>query len=372
MICDSREEGETVIHVEHLSKAYQVHEREPGLLASFRSLIRRKYRTVKAVDDISFHIPEGQIVGFLGPNGAGKTTTMKMLTGLLHPTSGSVRVGGYVPYEQRHAFKRRISLVMGQKSQLIWDIPASESFLVNKAIYEVEDAAYRKTLSHLVELLDLEGVIHKPVRQLSLGERMKCELAASLLHSPDILFLDEPTIGLDVQMQEVLRRFIMEYNRQFRATILLTSHYMGDVTALCERVMVINRGKLLYDGGMQELIDRYSPMKRIKLQFTAAMPADELRSQLARELAQHSPEARIVSADDTPQAEADVPREAVSAVSAALLSKFSVVDLTIEDPSMESVISQAFAETGKFPAASSGSAAAGKEISPEPGKEGPV
>ncbi|MGG2201194.1 MULTISPECIES: ABC transporter ATP-binding protein [Paenibacillus] len=329
-----------MIHVEHLSKHYRVHEREPGLLASLRSLVSRSYRVVKAVDDISFHIPAGQIVGFLGPNGAGKTTTMKVLTGLLHPTAGRVEVAGFKPQEHRNAFKRRISLVMGQKSQLIWDVPASDSFLVNKAIYEIDDETYRKSLGELAELLELERVLHKPVRQLSLGERMKCELAASLLHRPDILFLDEPTIGLDVQMQEVVRRFILEYNRSVGATVLLTSHYMGDVTALCERVMVIGGGRLLYDGGIAELVDRHSPRKRIKLQLAEGGSAEAIRARLARE-----PAVTNVMLDDYPVALFEVPREQVSAVSAKLLADFPVLDLTIEDPSMETVIGQAFAQT---------------------------
>ncbi|WP_159887133.1 ABC transporter ATP-binding protein [Paenibacillus puerhi] len=330
-----------MIIVEQLSKHYEVHEREPGFLASLRSLISRKHRLVKAVDDISFHIPAGQIVGFLGPNGAGKTTTMKVLTGLLHPTSGRVEVAGFRPQDHKNAFKRRISLVMGQKSQLIWDVPAADSFLVNKAIYEIEDGAYRKTLGELVELLELEHVLHKPVRQLSLGERMKCELAASLLHRPDILFLDEPTIGLDVQMQEVVRRFILEYNRAVGATILLTSHYMGDVTALCNRVMVIGGGRLLYDGELSELTERHSPRKRIRLQLAESESGSlaEVRAQLSA-----IPGVTGVQLEGYPAIGLEVPREQVSAVSAALLTSLPVLDLTIEDPPMESVISHVFAE----------------------------
>jgi ABC-2 type transport system ATP-binding protein len=336
-----------MIQVERLSKHFEVHEREPGFAAAVRSLFHRSYRTVQAVDDISFAIPEGQIVGFLGPNGAGKTTTMKVLTGLLHPTNGQVRVGGYVPWEHKNEFKRRISLVMGQKSQLIWDVPAAESFLVNKAIYEISDQAYRSTLSDLTELLQLQEVLKKPVRQLSLGERMKCELAAALLHKPDILFLDEPTIGLDVNMQEAMRRFIEEYNRAYRATILLTSHYMGDVTALCERVMVINRGKLLYDGGIAELVDRYSPGKRIRLQLSPEQAGEALKRDAMALLSELEAEAGA-DLSEFPAIVVDAPRERVSAISAALLGRLPVVDLTIEEPSMENVIGQAYAgEAGK-------------------------
>jgi ABC-2 type transport system ATP-binding protein len=323
-----------MIEVKGLCKYYQVHEREPGFWASLRSLFRRNWRIVKAVDDITFHIPEGQIVGFLGPNGAGKTTTMKVLTGLLHPTGGKVRVGDFVPFEQKKAFKMQMSLVMGQKSQLIWDVPAAETFLVNKVIYEIPDAEYEETLGDLIQLLDLSDVIRKPVRQLSLGERMKCELAAALLHRPRIVFLDEPTIGLDVNMQEIMRKFIQDYNRKYKATILLTSHYMADVTALCERVIVIGRGKLLYDGEITQLIDKYAPNKIIRLQLARAVKLEELEAALDGQ--------GSISLYEFPKVEVEVRREEVSELSARLLTRLAVQDLTIEDPSMESVISQAF------------------------------
>lgn len=323
-----------MIEVEHLSKHYRVHVREAGLMQAFRSLVHRKFRTVKAVDDISFHIPEGQIVGFLGPNGAGKTTTMKVLTGLLHPTAGVVKVGGFVPFRHQEAFKRKISLVMGQKGQLIWDVPAAETFLVNKVIYGLGDAEYKRHIGDLADLLGLHELMVKPVRQLSLGERMKCELAASLLHKPDIVFLDEPTIGLDVNMQETVRTFIGEYNRHFKATILLTSHYMADVTALCERVMVINTGKLLYDGSIARLIDRFAPYKRIRLHFDGPIEREALVAAVGQ--------AGKLAAFDPRVAELEVGRGDVSAVSAKLLGSFPVLDLNIEDPPMEAVISRAF------------------------------
>ncbi|NOU70155.1 ATP-binding cassette domain-containing protein [Paenibacillus sp. LMG 31458] len=323
-----------MIEVRQLSKYYQVHEREPGFMASLKSLFHRKFRTVKAVDDVSFSIPEGEIVAFLGPNGAGKTTTMKVLTGLLHPSGGEVNVGGFVPFQQKKEFKKQISLVMGQKSQLIWDIPAAETFLVNKVIYEIPDREYEETLGDLVQLLQLEEVIRKPVRQLSLGERMKCELAAALLHRPRIVFLDEPTIGLDVNMQEVMRRFIQDYSRKYKATILLTSHYMADVTALCERVLVIGKGRLLYDGAISQLVDKYAPNKRIRLQLAKRVKESELIdvTQGLGTLFHYA----------FPNVEIDVPREQVSELSARLLTHLTVLDLTIEDPSMESVIAQAF------------------------------
>jgi ABC-2 type transport system ATP-binding protein len=323
-----------MIEVRQLSKYYQVHEREPGLMASLKSLFHRKFRTVKAVDDVSFSIPEGEIVAFLGPNGAGKTTTMKVLTGLLHPSGGEVKVGGFVPFQQKKEFKKQISLVMGQKSQLIWDIPAAETFLVNKVIYEIPDREYEETLGDLVQLLQLEEVIRKPVRQLSLGERMKCELAAALLHRPRIVFLDEPTIGLDVNMQEVMRRFIQDYSRKYKATILLTSHYMADVTALCERVLVIGKGRLLYDGAISQLVDKYAPNKRIRLQLAERVKESELVD-VTQGLG-------MLFHYAFPNMEIDVPREQVSELSARLLTHLTVLDLTIEDPSMESVIAQAF------------------------------
>lgn len=326
-----------MIEVQDLCKYYKVHVRNPGFWTSVRSLFQREFTLVKAVDDISFHIPEGQIVGFLGPNGAGKTTTMKVLTGLLHPTSGNVKVGGYVPFKQDAEYKRKISLVMGQKSQLMWDIPAAETFLVNKEIYDLSDKEYRRNLDELADLLQLGPLLTKPVRQLSLGERMKCELAAALLHRPSLVFLDEPTIGLDVHMQEAVRHFIAEYNRNYKATILLTSHYMADVSALCERVMVIGRGRLLYDGGIVELVNRFAPNKTIKLIFTSEVNAATLQEELAGRA--------TVTRFDHREAELDVPREHVSAVSAAVLSRFIVQDLTIEEPSMESVIGRAY-QTG--------------------------
>lgn len=319
------------IRVENLSKAFRVHERESGLRGALHSLFNRTFRTVKAVDDISFAIEPGEIVGFLGPNGAGKTTTMKMLSGLLHPTGGTVDVGGFVPFQQKAAFKKRITLVMGQKSQLIWDIPASETFLINQAIYEIPDAQYRETMGELTELLELEPLLKKPVRNLSLGERMKCELAASLLHRPEIIFLDEPTIGLDVNMQETVRRFIKEYNERFRATILLTSHYMADVTALCKRVIIINHGHILFDGDLNQLVNTHAPFKVAKLVF--AQPVDRVDLDRYGDVLQY----------DYPQAAIQIPRAAVSDLAARMLSELPVQDFTIEDPPMEDVIGMAFA-----------------------------
>ncbi len=249
------------IHTIHLRKHYRVHHKAPGIKGSLQAFVRREYQDVRAVDDITFTIEAGEVVGFLGPNGAGKTTTLKMLSGLLYPSGGEVSVLGYTPFQRRNEFLRQITLVMGQKQQLIWDLPAIETFEVNRAIYDLPDREYHQAVAELTDLLGLEGLLTKQVRKLSLGERMKCELAAALLHRPKVLFLDEPTIGLDVTMQANVRRFIAEYNVRFEATVLLTSHYMADVTALCKRIIVIDKGRLLYDGDFQALIERVAPHK---------------------------------------------------------------------------------------------------------------
>jgi len=245
-----------MIRVERLTKHYRVHDKQPGLMGSLRSFVRRQYKPVEAVNEISFAIGAGEIVGFLGPNGAGKTTTLKMLSGLLHPTSGEATVAGFTPRRREHAFLRTITMVMGQKRQLIWDLPAADSFLVNQAIYDIPEPTYRQRLAELVDMLEVGDLIHRQVRKLSLGERMKCELIAALLHAPQVLFLDEPTIGLDVSMQQAVREFIADYNRRTGATIVLTSHYMADVTALARRIIVIDHGRLLFDGDLSALVER--------------------------------------------------------------------------------------------------------------------
>src|SRR3989344_308633 len=257
----------SVISVFHLSKYYQIHQKEPGITGSIKSLFSRKYETVKAVNDISFKINEGELVGFIGPNGAGKTTTLKCLSGLLYPTKGEIRVLGFNPYNRKPEFLKSISLVMGQKNQLWWDLPSIDTFLLNKEIYAVPDGEYNKVLDELSRLLDVKKILKTPVKKLSLGQRMKMELIASLIHSPKVLFLDEPTIGLDVVMQKNLREFIKEYNMRFKATIVLTSHYMGDVEELCRRVIIINFGKIVFDGQLSSLVTKYAPYKKIKVLF---------------------------------------------------------------------------------------------------------
>ena len=320
------------ISVSHLSKFYEVHQKEPGFLGSLRAFFRRRYQTVRAVDDISFEIGEGEVVGFLGPNGAGKTTTLKVLSGLLYPTSGDITVCGFRSFDRQNEFLRQITLVMGQKNQLIWDLPALESFEVNRAIYEIPRADYQAVLKELTDLLELEPVLGKQVRKLSLGERMKCELAAALLHRPRVLFLDEPTIGLDVTMQARVREFLAEYNRRHGATILLTSHYMADVVALCKRIFVIDRGHLVYDGELDALVERVSPFKYVRI--VTQRPLD------AASLARFG-EVRSV---DSFEATLIVPRDRTSAVAAQLFQSLPIEDVTIEDPDVEEIIGRIFTE----------------------------
>jgi len=320
------------VTADRLSKTFRVKVRDPGLRGAVAALVRPHYRDVHAVREVSFSIAPGEIVAFLGPNGAGKTTTLKMLTGLLYPSAGRVDVAGFTPWTGGSAFKRRIALVLGNRQQLAWDLPPVETFLLNRAIYEIPDSAYRERLSELVTLLDLGDVLDKPVRQLSLGERMKCELAAALLHRPSILFLDEPTLGLDVTAQDSIRRFLTEYRDRHGATILLTSHYMQDVTALASRVLIINRGRLLYDGELDALVARIARVKRIELVLGDGATADALGRY------------GTVRSFRFPNAVLEVPREEAAATSARLLAAVPVADLSIEDPPIEEVIRQAFAE----------------------------
>jgi len=325
--------GADPILVEALAKTYQVAERQGGFRSALGSFFKRKYRDVLAVDQVSFRIGPGEMVGFLGPNGAGKTTTLKMLSGLLHPTSGQARVLGFTPWQLRPAYLRAMTLVMGQRSRLNWDIPTADSFLLNQAIYQLSDADYGRTLAELDELLGLEPLLGKPVRNLSLGERMKCELAAGLLHRPQVLFLDEPTIGLDITAQARIRAFLREYNRRTGATILLTSHYMADVTALCERVILIHQGRLEYDGSLAELSRRVAPFKLIGL---------ALANDAAADLRPYG--TPLPNPDGNGKRLLQVPAEQAAAIMARLLANLPVVDLTVEDPPIEDVIKQAFHE----------------------------
>jgi ABC-2 type transport system ATP-binding protein len=317
-----------VIRAKELTKHFKVHKRPPGFAAAMRSLVKRTYEVVKAVDGVSFTIERGERVGFLGPNGAGKTTTLKTLSGLLHPTSGEVEVEGHTPFERPRELLEKITLVMGQKSQLIWDLPPSETYALNRAVFDVPKAQFDKTLGELTDLLDLGPLIDKPTRQLSLGERMKCELAAALLHRPTTLFLDEPTIGLDVAMQVAIRDFVRSYNQKHEATVLLTSHYMDDVVALCPRIIVIDNGKLIHDGDLRQLVKTMDPDKRVS--FTTSAPDDEL-GKLGTVLAKEGPRITL-----------RVPEREIPSVVGHLLGELKVADLAIEDPPLEDILRKMF------------------------------
>jgi len=319
------------ISVENLSKTYQVPEREGGFGAAVRSFFKRKYKDVKAVQQVNFKIARGEIVGFLGPNGAGKTTTLKMLSGLLHPTAGKAQVLGFTPWELKTDYLRAMTLVMGQRNRLAWDIPAADSFLLNQAIYRLPDEEYKQTYKELDELLELEPLMKKPVRNLSLGERMKCEIAAGLLHRPKVLFLDEPTIGLDITGQARIREFLREYNKRTGATILLTSHYMADVTALCERIIIIHQGQLKYDGGIGDLSRKIAPFKLIGVRLAEVNSHDLTKYGTP-----------VQNEEDAEKHYIQVKAEDVTRITSGLLADLPIHDITITDPPIEDVIEQAF------------------------------
>ncbi len=319
-----------VVHIKDLRKVYVVSHQENGARGAILSLVRRRKQEVAAVDGISFDLFPGEVVGFLGPNGAGKTTTLKMLSGLLYPTSGEATVLGYVPWKRDRSFLRQITLVMGQRNQLVWDIPAINSFELNRAIYRIQPDDYRKMVSDLTELLELGPLLHKPVRNLSLGERMKCEIAAALLHRPSVIFLDEPTIGLDVTMQHRLRLFISEYDQRYGATVLLTSHYMGDVEALCKRVVIIHQGRLLYDGELSKLVQRFTEYKTIVVQVGDC--SNDLKAY-----------GEVMSCEGG-RYTLRVPKDNTARVTEQLLADLPVIDLLVEDPPIEEIIQRVFAQ----------------------------
>lgn len=318
------------ISVSHLSKHYQVYRKEPGIFGSLKTLFSRRYELVKAVNEISFTIGEGELVGFIGPNGAGKTTTLKCLSGLLYPTSGEISVLGYTPYQRKNQFLKQIAFVMGQKNQLWWDLPAIDTFIFNKEVYEIPQRRFQEVLSELSSLLEIENLLHVQVKKLSLGERMKMELVAALIHSPKVLFLDEPTIGLDVVMQKNLREFIKEYNHRYKATILLTSHYMRDVEALCKRVIVINHGKILYDGLLSDLIKRDAPYKIITILFRDYVDPKKIEK------------LGTIKSFDYPKLVLRVEKNKASETIVTALDKLPVEDVTVEDPEIEDVIAEVF------------------------------
>ncbi|MFH1601962.1 MAG: ABC transporter ATP-binding protein [Candidatus Shapirobacteria bacterium] len=324
---------ETAIKVDCLKKYYQVFQKQPGLVGSLRSLFKRQYETVKAVDKVGFEIGQGELVGFIGPNGAGKTTTLKCLSGLLYPDGGEISVLGYIPWERKKEYLKQISFVMGQKNQLWWDLPALETFNLNREIYEIDKKAYEETFKELVKLLEVKDLLKIQVRKLSLGQRMKCELIAALLHQPKVLFLDEPTIGLDVVMQKKIRDFIKGYNQKHNATIILTSHYMGDVKELARRVIIIDKGKIIFDGQLEEIISKFADHKLISVVFNKRLERKDLRG-LGK-----------IRSFEPLKAEILVKRKAASFAAAEMLQKLPVEDVNITEPSIEDIIRELF--TGK-------------------------
>jgi len=319
-----------MISARGLDKTFRVADKQPGLRGTLRHFVQRRYRDVQAVRDVSFVVKPGEVVGFLGPNGAGKTTTLKMLTGLIHPSGGSVEVAGFRPQRRQAEFLRQITLVMGNKQQLIWDLPPLDSLRVNAAVYGIDDTEAKRRIGDLAEMLEMGEELRRPVRKLSLGQRMKAELLAALLHRPAVLFLDEPTLGLDVNAQARVRSFLAEYNRRYGATLLLTSHYMADITALCPRVLLIHQGSLMHDGSLAELTSRLAPCREVRLELREPLPAaafaaygtvEDLQGRAVRLL---------------------VRRERLTASVARLLAELPVVDLEVAEPPIEELIGQLF------------------------------
>jgi len=320
----------TIIEIRHLAKSYRVYQKKEGLAASIRGLFRREYRHVEAVQGIDLDVERGEFVAFLGPNGAGKTTTLKLLSGVITPTDGTARVLGHIPWHRENTYRRRFALVMGQKNQLWWDLPAAESFRLHQQIYRIEPKTFDKTRDELCEMLDVARLLGQPVRELSLGERMKMELIAALLHSPDVLFLDEPTIGLDVIAQHSIQTFLREYQAQRKVTILLTSHYMKDVAALCRRVVIIASGRIMYDGSLDGIINRFGGHKVISL-----LIAD---GQAPARLERYGE----VLSSDLPRVKLRVERGMVPKVLPSILADNEIEDVSVEDPPLEEVIADAF------------------------------
>lgn len=326
-----------IIKVKNLSRTYEYYRKQSGLFASFKALFRREKLYTKAVDDINFTLDEGELVGFLGPNGAGKTTTLKMLSGILHPSGGEAKVLGYNPEKRQPEYQKQFALVMGQKNQLWWDLPAMESFIFNKEIYEVSDNEFKENLDELVELLEIKDILDIQVRKLSLGQRMKCELVAALLHKPKVLFLDEPTIGLDVVAQKNMRDFIRKYNKEKKTTIILTSHYMEDIKELCKRVIIIDYGKIIYDGALDDLMNRYAPHKILKITFDGkGVKKEEIKKY------------GEIDKFKTYYVSLKVGRDKVKDVASSILSSnMPVDDILIDEPEVDDVIRKIFKNNKK-------------------------
>ena len=327
-----------IIEIEGLAKSYRVYQKKEGLLASVRGLFNREYREIQAVREIDLKVEAGEFVAFLGPNGAGKTTTLKLLSGVITPSSGTARVMGYVPWERSNAYRRRFALVMGQKNQLWWDLPAQESFRLHQQIYGIEPAEFDRMRDELTELLDVKQLLGQPVRELSLGERMKMELIAALLHSPEVLFLDEPTIGLDVVAQHNIQVFLRHYQETRGITILLTSHYMKDVAALCRRVVIIARGQIVYDGSLSGIVNQFSGHKVVTLVF----PNDNIPAGLER--------FGEVVFQQAPKIKLKVDRNGIGELLSAILAEHTIEDVSVEDPPLEEVIAEVFSSVSKEPA----------------------
>ncbi len=325
------DERPVAIEARGLCKQYRVYRKREGLMASIKGLFNRQYEPVDAVRSVSFQIRQGEMVAFLGPNGAGKTTTLKLLSGLIYPTSGEATVLGYVPWQRENAYRRRFSLVMGQKNQLWWDLPAQESFRLHKEIYRIETSDFDARLDELTSLLEVKKLVGQPVRELSLGERMRMELIAALLHRPDVLLLDEPTIGLDVVSQRKVQEFLKHYQREQGITVILTSHYMKDVEALCKRALIINEGELKHDGPLEEIVDRFSQHKVIELQFAGSEIPGGL-DQFGRVFDIHSPRAKL-----------EVDRTRIPEILTAVLSQYQIDDVSVQERPLEEVIAELFA-----------------------------
>jgi len=324
-----------IIEITGLSKAYRVYEKQEGLLASIKGLFRRTYREVRAVQNVDLEVEGGEFVAFLGPNGAGKTTTLKLLSGVIHPTSGTATVLGHVPWKRENSYRRRFALVMGQKNQLWWDLPAQESFRLHQKIYQIEAGQYERTLDELTSLLGLKSLLKQPVRELSLGERMKMELTAALLHQPDVLFLDEPTIGLDVVAQHNIQQFLKHYQKERGITILLTSHYMKDVQALCQRVVIIAKGTIHFDGSLESIVDRATDHKLVTLQLAEGESLEGMER------------FGTLEKTDPPKVTLRVLREDVASVLSSVLDQRRVIDVVVEDPPLEEVLADIFTQVDK-------------------------
>jgi len=322
----------SIIEVSNLSKIYPVAIKEPGFKGTLSHFFQRKYRQIKAVEGVSFTLNQGEIVGFLGPNGAGKTTTLKMLTGLIHPSSGNVQVAGYTPYRRQKSFLNKISLVMGQKQQLLWDLPALDSLKINAAIYNIPDKVFKTRLDELATMLSLEEQLTQPIRKLSLGQRMKAELLAALIHHPQILFLDEPTLGLDVNAQAAVREFLRDYNTRYQSTIILTSHYMADITALCPRILIINQGILVYDGELDKLLKSFADYRQVKIDLVSPLERKDLEKY------------GEISSIEGKEVCFSIPFAKLTSTITLLLEELDILDFSVQDPPVEEIISHLFTQ----------------------------